>query len=292
MEKKYICPKCQKELKEENAISGVCPYCHAVFEATTIESQQGEVKEIKETVSENKVELNYCPNCGKKIDRNVKFCPFCGSPISIIVDEGKVTQEPVFWKPKPKRSFEKTDEGKKLKNAKILGGIGAILSILAILPVIGWLLSLAGIVLVFIAVKKIADVVERTQIFRDFIKAFICDIIALPISFLVLMPTLLRSLRLLDKGITTGVGRMLSGGAIFAILVFVGLLIGYGYFIRKSFTAITEETGEGNFRTAGNITFISSILMIILVGFIGFIVATIFEIIAFFSLPEELPGKE
>jgi len=32
MGNKYFCPKCGKELKEENAMAGICPYCHGFFD--------------------------------------------------------------------------------------------------------------------------------------------------------------------------------------------------------------------------------------------------------------------
>ena len=253
---------------------------------TSLEKEKKAEKEKSPLVSGG----NYCPNCGKKIDKGVKFCPSCGNPISI-VDKGKTKEVSVLGEPKPKRSSGKDRERKELKNAKTLGGTGAILSFLGVIPVIGWILSLTGIVLVFIAVKKIANITKTPQIFKDYVKAVIFSLIALPISLLVIAPSLVRGLRLLDQGIETGVGRMLSGGVIFGFLVLIGALICCGYFLRKSFTVIADKTGVSAFKIAGNIYFISSILTIILVGFIGFFIEIIFRIIAFFSLPEELPER-
>ncbi len=34
MPEKYSCPKCGKELTEENITAGLCPYCHKVFDLT------------------------------------------------------------------------------------------------------------------------------------------------------------------------------------------------------------------------------------------------------------------
>ena len=221
---------------------------------------------------------NYCPSCGKKIDKGIKFCPFCGNSITASA-ESKIKTPSVIT--------SKTTE--ELKNAKYLGGIGAILIFLGIIPVIGWILNLTGIVPMFVAVKKIANITKTPQIFKDYVKAVIFALVALPISLLVIAPSL-------EQGtvfycIETGVGRMLSGGVIFAFLVFVGVLICYGYFMRKSFTAIADKTGVSAFKIAGDISFISSILTIILIGLIGFFIEIIFRIIAFFSLPEELPER-
>lgn len=281
MNMEFKCENCGQPMsidKEHAGKEANCPKCGVEFTIPTVEQIQKQPDE------------KFCSNCGKKIDEGIKFCPSCGNPISV-VDKGEAKEGLVLGEPKPKKSFEKTGQGKELKNAKILGGTGAILFFLGIIPVIGWIFNLTGIVPMVIAIKKIANITKTPQIFKDYVKAVIFSLIALPISFLVIAPSLVRGLRLLDQGIETGVGRMLSGGVIFAFLVLVGALICCGYFLRKSFTAIADKTGVSAFKIAGNIYFISSILTIILVGFIGFFIEIIFRIIAFFSLPEELPER-
>jgi len=48
-----------------------------------------------------------------------------------------------------------------IRDAKNLGGIGAILFLLSAIPYIGWVVSIVGLVLVLVAIKKIADITGR-----------------------------------------------------------------------------------------------------------------------------------
>jgi uncharacterized membrane protein len=66
----------------------------------------------------------------------------------------------------------------KLSEAKIFGGIGALLSILMFVPYAGPILGLVGLVLIFIAVKHIAEETKNHKIFQDYLMNFILSIIA------------------------------------------------------------------------------------------------------------------
>jgi uncharacterized membrane protein len=55
-----------------------------------------------------------------------------------------------------------------LSNAKILGGIGALLTLIGIFIPSSWgILSLIGFILVFVAVKMIADAAKDHGIFNN-----------------------------------------------------------------------------------------------------------------------------
>ena len=56
----------------------------------------------------------------------------------------------------------------KLRDAKILGGIGAILLLLSFIPFV----SIIGIVLMFIAVKYISDETKDKDIFKNYLYSF------------------------------------------------------------------------------------------------------------------------
>ena len=61
-----------------------------------------------------------------------------------------------------------------LKEAKIYGSVGAILSILGgNISRIGNLISIIGFVLILLAVKEISLAVNREDIFKDYLVAFI-----------------------------------------------------------------------------------------------------------------------
>ncbi len=55
----------------------------------------------------------------------------------------------------------------KLSEAKVLGGIGAILMLIGgFVPYVGPIASIVGLVLVFIAVKSISQITKNKDIFR------------------------------------------------------------------------------------------------------------------------------
>ena len=67
----------------------------------------------------------------------------------------------------------------KLGEAKILGGIGALLSLLVLIPTIGFIIGIVGLVLIFIAVKYIAEEAKNNSIFQNYLMNFILQIIAI-----------------------------------------------------------------------------------------------------------------
>jgi len=64
------------------------------------------------------------------------------------------------------------------------------------------------------------------------------------------------------------------------------LVIIRSIYLKNSYLEIAKETGIQHFKTAANLMFIGSILSIIGVGFVIYFIGYIFEVIAFFSLPE------
>jgi len=77
------------------------------------------------------------------------------------------------------------------------------------------------------------------------------------------------------------------GGVILALVVGWIFFIVSSIYLRKSYTAISEKTNVDAFKTAGLLYFIGALTVIIIVGFIIMFIARIFEIIAYFGLPEE-----
>ena len=67
----------------------------------------------------------------------------------------------------------------KLSNAKIFGGLGALLLFIgSFVPYLNFVLPLVGLVLVFIAVKYISDETKDNSIFSNFLINFILTVIA------------------------------------------------------------------------------------------------------------------
>jgi len=173
-----------------------------------------------------------------------------------------------------------------MKDAKILGGIGAILSLLSFIPHIGVVLGIIGLVLILIAVKYISDIVRDSQIFKNMIIAIIAGIIGVALSFLMFF-TVFIGIILGRRAIPPRAGPLAIIGGMIAVLIVLWIaFIVEGVFIRRCYNRIAELTGVNVFKTTGLLYFIGAILVIVLIGGIVLLVAKILEAVSFFSLPE------
>ena len=151
-----------------------------------------------------------------------------------------------------------------LKDAKIWGGIGAILTVVG-LGFIGFILKLIG-------VKKISDATGNEEIFSKYLWAAILAIIASVLIFVGLL-----------SGHILGFSLMAVVGAIIMIVA--------AYFMKQSYDMIARETGVNMFSTVALLYIIGAVLTIILIGALIIFIAAILEIVAFFSLPDSAPGR-
>lgn len=174
-----------------------------------------------------------------------------------------------------------------LKNAKLLGGIGAILMFGVLFKKFGTFLTIVGVILTLIALKDLADKFKRSEIFSNYLIAFILHIV-ISILFIVgsiaslfaLGLTLLFSFRLSVH---------LGAGFIILLVVLYALYAVSGYFVKKSFDEVSDATKVTHFRTAGLLLFIGAVLLIVFgLGALIALIGYVFEIVAFFSLPDSI----
>jgi len=189
----------------------------------------------------------------------------------------------------------------KLGQAKILGGIGAVLSLLVLIPHVTTIIGIVGLVLVFIAVKYIADETKNHDIFQNYLMNFIFTIVAIGAVIAIMIMSFGLSggmewvTKIQQQNITDVDSFMesfgtLIGGCILAFIVAWVLLIIGTLFLRKSYDSIAEHTKVDLFKTTGLVYFIGAITLVVIIGVFIIIIAKILEIVAFFSLPETLPA--
>ena len=192
-----------------------------------------------------------------------------------------------------------------LQNAKIFGGIGALLMLLGVIPQTFGILGLIGFIMVFIAVKMIADEAKDKEIFNNYLYSFILGIIALVAVLAILLMTFtsvggieffmdLQDIAMNNPSDPMVIFDTLAPvltGAIAALVIGWIILIVSSIYLRKSFIKISEITNVKWFGTTGLLFLIGAFTMIILIGFLILIIAVILEIVAFFSLPDQLPAK-
>jgi len=189
----------------------------------------------------------------------------------------------------------------KLSEAKVFGGIGAILMLIgAFIPSVGPIVSIVGLVLIFIAVKSISQVTKDKDIFSNYLMHFILSIISIVAVFVIMLIafsavggfswiTELQSANITDFESFWGYFGGLIGACVLALIVGWILSIIAAIYLRKSYNSIAKHTKVNLFKTTGTVYFIGAITIIIGIGFLILFIARIIEIIAYFSLSDELP---
>ncbi|MGB9855868.1 MAG: DUF996 domain-containing protein [Caldisericum exile] len=209
-----------------------------------------------------------------------------------------------------------------LKNIKIIGGVGVLLAILSVIPGLGIFAGIAGLVFVFIAISELSKLTKNKKIYDNFLVSFILQIVLATVGGLALIGMTVRRIFMgsmlyygyiipnrrfpnFNFGVKRhpfglfegpfsnfGLRENLGIGIIIVSVVFglilYGILVARSYYLKKSYEEISKETQVGYFRTAGNLMFIGSILSIILVGLLVYFIGYIFEVVAFFSLKDNL----
>lgn len=188
-----------------------------------------------------------------------------------------------------------------LQEAKTYGGIGSILQLISgafvIIPLIGWIISpilgLVGLILVILAVKKISEITRDETIYKNYILSIVIIIIGIAIIFAVIGATV--GITFLTSHEPRQMMKTMIGGAVVlvaSIILFWILLIVATLYLKKSFDAIAKHTKVGLFSTTGLLYLIGAVLVIAFgLGGIIMFIASILEIVSFFSLPVELPKE-
>jgi uncharacterized membrane protein len=165
----------------------------------------------------------------------------------------------------------------KLGDAKTLGGIGAIL---LLIPGI----SIVGYILILIATKYVSDELGDKSIFDNMLYAVISGIVGVAAAAFIIFTGAAFSA-------VTFTASAIAGVIVGLAVAWIALIVS-SIFIRRSYNTMATKLNVGTFRTAGTLYFVGAILIIILVGFIVLFVADILQIIAFFGIPDSVPGMQ
>lgn len=177
--------------------------------------------------------------------------------------------------------------------SKTLAGEGAILLLLGLVPTVGWVLGIVGIVLLLKAMKELSYYYQDENIYKNawtglkyYIVALIAAAVAISVGVIILATS---------TGLFVGAPVVWTMGVVGGVVSIVaGLVIAFVFYVlaathlRKTFSTLAQKTGEGNLETAGTLLWIGSILTIIVVGLVLILIAWIFATIGFFSMkPKE-----
>jgi uncharacterized membrane protein len=190
------------------------------------------------------------------------------------------------------------------RNVKTIGIVGSLLALLGgFIPFIGPIIGLVGFVLVLIAVKSISELVKDKEIFRNYLIDFILSIISIVMILVIMLIgffnvggftwiTSLQDINIQDLSTFWDYFGGIISYAIMALIVGWILWVIGAIYLRRSYNSIAKYTNVSLFRTTGTVYLIGAITTIILIGFVILFVGRIIEIIAYFSLPDELPTDD
>jgi uncharacterized membrane protein len=192
-----------------------------------------------------------------------------------------------------------------LSSARSIGVIGSILTLLIIIPVAGTILAIIGWVLIIVAVNQIAGITGDRKIMNNVLIAAILAIAGIGIFALIVLGHALSffsingmsgfsftrmSATAFASGTPHGLGGLILGVAEGLAVLWVFLVVS-AVFLRWGYERIAEKLNVKLFRTTALVYLIGAALAIVLVGLLIVFVASILQIAAFFSLPDEVPGQ-
>lgn len=172
--------------------------------------------------------------------------------------------------------------------AKTLAGEGSILLLLSLIPYIGWVLGIVGIVLLVKAMKELSNYYQDEKIYQNTwtgIKYYVVAIVAAAVAIVAITVGAASATNLFAGDFVFSAAFAVGLAAFFA-----GLIVAFVFYVlaathlRKVFNTLAEKSGEKSFETAGTLLWIGSILTIIVVGLLLIFIAWIFATVGFFSM--------
>ena len=179
--------------------------------------------------------------------------------------------------------------GTSFENSKTLAGEGSILLILGLVPYVGWILGIIGVILLLRGVKELANYYQDNEIYQNSLTGVKYYIIALVAGAVAITAILI--------GVGTATGFKYSSGftltAGFGIglaVFFGGLIIAFIFYIlaalrlRETFNTLAQKSGEHSFAATATLLWWGSIFTILVFGLVLIFIAWIFAVIGFFSM--------
>ena len=158
-----------------------------------------------------------------------------------------------------------------LSSAKTLGGVGGILVFFPFLSLVGW-------ILILLATKEISESAHDRTIFEDALIAGVTAIIGAVVLGGFVLAGFIGGLFFASGPFGFGFWGILASFWVFTIISAV--------FLKRSYERITQRLNVSAFATAGLLYLIGAALTIVLVGFLILLIALIFQVVAYFSIPD------
>jgi uncharacterized membrane protein len=195
-----------------------------------------------------------------------------------------------------------------IETSRILGGIGALLMFIGIIPYINYfgVIELVGLILVMVALYNLASHYMERGIFNNALYGLIIGIVGGVISIAVVIITVLTSLTDFlytifpdwngDWTALSGLTPNTSNFSLDSIMPFLtGIIVMFivlwvfsilaAFFVRRSLGTLSAKSGVGLFSTAGLLLLIGAVLIILFgIGLILIWISALLLAIAFFQI--------
>jgi uncharacterized membrane protein len=200
-----------------------------------------------------------------------------------------------------------------IETNKALGGVGAILMFIGIIPVVNSyaVIELIGLILVMVALYNLASYYTERGIFNNALYGLIAGIVGVVIAAVVVFVSVITSLTdflyqifptwngdwTALSGLTPDVSNLnptdilpFVGGILGALAILWIFTIISAFFVRRSVVSLSEKSGVGLFSTAGLLMLIGSVLIIAFgLGLILIWISALLLAIAFFQIKPQQP---
>jgi uncharacterized membrane protein len=174
--------------------------------------------------------------------------------------------------------------------SKTLAGEGSILLLLSIVPYVGWVLGIIGVILLLRGVKELSNYYQDEAIYQSTlagVKFYIIALIAAGVAVAALAFGVGSATGFKFKSnhfaLTAGFGVGLAVFLVGLVVAFIFNLLAASH-LRRTFNTLARKSGEPSFTTASDMLRWGAILTIALVGMILIFVAWIFATIGFFTM--------
>ena len=172
------------------------------------------------------------------------------------------------------------------ESSKMIAGIGSLMIAISFLVFVGWavlVIGLIGVILALIGIKGLADSYGEPGIFNNALWALIFMIIGVIAFVVITVFSVFVGITGIAAGDFSNIWTWITGIIIGFVVLFVFFIL-HAVYIRKSFSLLSNKTGEKLFDTAGLVMLIGAILTIVIVGVVILLIAWILAAVAFFTM--------
>ncbi|MEM0339995.1 MAG: DUF996 domain-containing protein [Acidilobaceae archaeon] len=183
-----------------------------------------------------------------------------------------------------------TNLEQELKAAKLYGAIGTtsllVSTILAVIPYVGIFLTLTsyilGLALLLLAFKKLSDVYNRSEIFKNAMIWLVLDVVASLLAILGLVAIGVAFFEFIIRGRSLA---FLTG--FLSLLLSLAIFVVSAFFYYRAVSTVAEVSKNELFKWSGICQLVGALTLILLIGFFLMFVAEILLLIAFLELKSE-----